>query len=96
MSVRLTVQFTIGAGKADEFEAMMRGGTAGVKAGDPGCEMYDLFKSVDDDTRYVLIESWATQADLDAHGTSEAMKGMAGIRDFLDGKTVMHRYEDEE
>lgn len=93
MSVRLTVQFEIQPGKAKEFEAFMAGATAKVRADDPGCEQYHLFKSVDADTRYVLVESWATAADLDAHGKSPAMAGMADLRDFLNGRPTLHRYE---
>ena len=61
MSIRLTVQLTIQPGKNSEFESAAAGATALVKANDKGCEMYDLFRSVDDDTRYVMVESWATE-----------------------------------
>jgi quinol monooxygenase YgiN len=94
MSIRLTVQLPIQAGKASEFEAAAGPALARVKAEDKGCEMYDLFKSVDDDERYVLVESWTSQADLDAHMKSPAMgdigKAMAG---FVAGAPVMHTYE---
>lgn len=93
MSIGLTVEFTVGEGKAEAFEQFMAGATAKVKAEDAGCNNYDLFKSVDDDTRYLLFENWATQEDLDAHGTSEAMKGMAGIREFTTARPVLHRYD---
>ncbi len=94
MSLRLTVQLTIQPGKNEEFEAVAGAAIAQVKAEDSGCEMYDLFKSVDDDTRYALIESWASQADIDAHGKSEAMTAMQKIGEFMVGGPIMHRYED--
>ena len=72
MSIRLTVQFNLQEGKASEFEAAAGAAASKVRAEDEGCEMYDLFKSVDDDTRYVLVEAWATKEDLDAHGSSPA------------------------
>ena len=53
-----------------------------------------LFKSVDDDTRYVLVEAWATKEDLDAHGTSPGMAEMQKIGGLLAGRPTMHRYED--
>jgi quinol monooxygenase YgiN len=95
MSIRLTVQLTVQEGKADEFEAAAAPALARVRAEDSGCEMYDLFRSVDDDTRFVMIESWASEADLAAHGTSAAM-GEVGkaLGAFIGGPPVMHKYED--
>ena len=93
MAIGLTVEFTVGEGKAEGFEAFMAGATAKVKAEDAGCNMYDLFRSVDDDTRYLLLESWASEEDLTAHGSSEAMQGMAGIREFTTARPVLHRYD---
>ncbi len=76
MSIRLTVQLNVQKGKSSEFEAAAGGAASTVRAEDKGCEMYDLFKSVDDDTRYVLVEAWATKEDLEAHGTSPGMAEM--------------------
>lgn len=94
MSIRLTVQLPIKDGKADEFEAVAGPALARVKAEDSGCEMYDLFRSVDDDTRFVMVESWATEADLEAHKTTAAMKEIVkAFGAFLAGAPVMHQYE---
>lgn len=93
MAIGLTVEFSVAEGKAEAFEAFMAGATAKVKAEDAGCNNYDLFRSVDDETRYLLFENWATQEDLEAHGTSEAMQGMAGIREFTTARPVLLRYE---
>ena len=93
MAIGLTVEFTVAEGKAEAFEAFMAGATAKVKAEDAGCNLYDLFRSVDDDTRYLLLESWATEEDIEAHGKSEAMQGMAGIREFTTARPALHRYD---
>ena len=58
MAIGLTVEFTIGEGQNDAFEAFMAGATAKVKAEDSGCNNYDLFRSVEDDTKYLLFENW--------------------------------------
>ena len=94
MSIRLTVQLPIKPGEAEAFEKAAGPALARVRAEDQGCEMYDLFKSCDDDTRYVMVESWATEADLEAHKTSAAM-GEVGkaIGGFIAGAPVMHQYE---
>lgn len=93
MAKGLTVEFTIAEGKNEAFEAFMAGATAKVKAEDAGCNNYDLFRCVEDDTRYILFENWATEEDLTAHGTSAAMAGMAGIREFTTARPVLHRYD---
>ncbi len=95
MSIRLTVQLPIKPGQAAEFEAAAGPALARVKAEDKGCEMYDLFKSVDDETRYVMVESWASEADLEAHKTSPAMGDVGkAIGGFIAGPPVLHQYED--
>lgn len=94
MSHRLTVELNIKPGTAADFEAAAGAAIARVKAEDAGCEMYDLFKYVGSDTRYALIESWASKEELDAHGKSPAMGEMAKIGPYLAGPPVMHRYQD--
>ena len=95
MSIRLTVQLPIKEGEADAFEASAGPALARVRAEDTGCEMYDLFKSCDDPTRFVLVESWATAENLDAHMTSAAMGDVGkALGGFVAGEPVMHKYED--
>lgn len=94
MSKRLTVHLSIQPGKANDFKAAASAAISRVKAEDKGCESYDLFQNVDDDTRFVMVESWASAEDLAAHGKSPAMAEMAKIGPFLAGAPVMHRYED--
>jgi len=95
MSIRLTVQLPIKEGEAAAFEAAAGPALARVRAEDKGCEMYDLFKSCDDDTRYVMVESWASEADLEAHKTSAAMGDVGkAIGGFIGGAPAMHQYED--
>ena len=95
MSIRLTVQLPVKPDQADAFEAAAAPALARVKAEDKGCEMYDLFRSVDDDTRFVMVESWESAADLDAHMTSAAMGDVGkALTGFIAGAPVMHKYED--
>ena len=95
MSIRLTVQLPIKPGQASEFEVAAAPALARVKAEDKGCEMYDLFKSVDDEERYVMVESWVSQADLDAHMKSPAMGDVGkALGGFVAGAPLIHKYED--
>ena len=93
MAIRLTVQMQIQPCKAEEFEAIAGSAAKRVRAEDKGCEMYDLFRSLDDPNRYVLIESWSTQADLDAHGRSPGVADMRKVGPLLTATPVLHRYE---
>ncbi len=93
MAIRLTVQMQIQPGKAQEFEAIAGAAAQRVRAEDKGCEMYHLFRSIDDDTRYVLVEAWTTAEDLAAHGTSAGMGDMRKIAPLMAARPVMHRYE---
>ena len=94
MSKRITVQMQVQPGQSAAFEAFMAEATARVRAEDAGCELYDLFRSVDDESRFVLVESWATAEDLEAHGSSPAIEQVRGMREYLAGPSVVHRYED--
>jgi quinol monooxygenase YgiN len=94
MSIRLTVQLSVKAGKAAEFKAAAKPALARVKREDSGCEMYDLFQNIDDESRFVLVESWASQADLDAHMKSPTMGDVGkAMGAFVGGAPVMHKYE---
>lgn len=93
MSIRLTVELTINEGKSDEFEKKAMAAMAKVRSEDKGCEMYELFRSCDDDSRFAIVESWASQEDLDAHGKSPAMKVVGeAFAGMLASRPVMHQY----
>ena len=93
MSIRLTVHVKIKEGTNADFEAAAAEAMTQVRAEDAGCEQYELFKSVDDPTRYAIIESWLDAEALKAHGKSAGMAKMAGIGPFLAGAPIMHQYE---
>jgi len=94
MAIRLTVQLKIKPGTQADFEAAAGAAIARVKAEDAGCQMYDLFKSVEDDTCYAMIEAWENSENLAAHGKSPAMAEMGKIGPFLDGAPTMNQYTD--
>lgn len=61
-------------GKQADFEAVFNDLSAKVKANEPGCILYQLFKDKKSATTYVVMENYASQADLDAHGQTEYFK----------------------
>lgn len=38
---------------------------------DAGCKQYDLLSSVEDEGSLVIVETWASQQDLDVHSAAE-------------------------
>ena len=94
MSTRLTVLFEVKEDESGAFEQLAALATARVKAEDKGCEAYDLYRSVDDDSRYVLVEAWTTAQNLEAHGSSPAVAEMRKTRPLLASDPQLYRYED--
>ena len=58
-------------GKADEFEQVGKDLMAKVKANEPGCMTYQMYKSRTEDNTYVMMEQYASEDDYKAHGKSE-------------------------
>ena len=93
MSIKLYVEFVAKPGKGDDLAKIFAAVSPQVRAGDAGCEGYELYRSTESPEKFYMIESWASAADLEAHGKSPAMAGLAGMRDLLAGAPVMNRYE---
>ncbi len=69
--IGVTATLTVQDGKQAEFETAAKDLMAKVKANEPGCLTYQLYKSKKDGTEYVFLEQYADQAALDAHGKTE-------------------------
>ena len=94
MSIKLAVQMQVKDGKSAEFESVAQPAAAKVRAEDKGCEQYHLYRSLDEPTRFVLLESWSTAEDLAAHRTSAGMVEMQKIGPLLAGRPSMIRVEE--
>jgi quinol monooxygenase YgiN len=81
MAIRHVVTIQVAPGKEAEFAAVFRPLQVSALQ-EPGCEQYELFQSVDDPARMVLLERWASQALLDQHMLTEHT-GNAGAIDAL-------------
>jgi quinol monooxygenase YgiN len=93
MAIGITVKFEIKPGTSEQFEAGFKKAAAAVKTQDQGCEMYDLFKSVDSPTRYVMVERWTTAELLAAHMKSPTMAGMAALAPHFAGAPSLAKYD---
>ena len=69
--IGVIAKLKIQEGKTEEFEAAGRDLMAKVKANEPGCLTYQLYKSDKDENTYIFMEQYASQSDLDAHGKTD-------------------------
>ena len=93
MAIGITLRFEIKPGANQQFEAGFRKAAATVKEQDPGCELYDLYKSIDSPTSYVMVERWTTQELLDKHMKSPTMAGMAALGPHFAGAPAFSKYD---
>jgi len=66
MAVRLVVTFHAAPVKGTELAQAMKA-RCEVSRQDAGCEQFEVFQSVFDPDKLVLLELWKDQAALDAH-----------------------------
>jgi quinol monooxygenase YgiN len=71
MAIGVVATIKIQAGKNAEFEAVAKELMAAVRANEPGNKFYSFCKSRTDETTYVVMELYADQAALEAHGKSD-------------------------
>ncbi len=57
--------------KAAEFEAAANDLIAKVRANEPGCLLYELFKSQSEEGVYIFMEKYENAAAIAAHGKTE-------------------------
>jgi quinol monooxygenase YgiN len=66
MAIRLVVTITAAQGKGSELAQGFRARCAEVTK-EPGCEQFEVFQSVVNPDKLVILERWDDQAALDAH-----------------------------
>jgi len=71
MAVGVVATLKVAEGKNADFEAVFRDLAAQVKANEPGNQLYRVFRSKSDPQTYVVMEIYADQAALEAHGKSD-------------------------
>jgi quinol monooxygenase YgiN len=71
MAVRLVVTFHAAPGKGAELAQAMNA-RCEVSRRDAGCEQFEVFQSVSDPQKLILVELWKDQAALDAHAKLQA------------------------
>jgi quinol monooxygenase YgiN len=66
MAIRHVVTIQVAPGKAADFASAF-GALQAIVQQEQGCEQYELFRSLDDPDKLVLLERWASQALLGKH-----------------------------
>jgi quinol monooxygenase YgiN len=74
MAIGVVATLKVAEGENSEFESVFRELAAQVKANEPGNKLYQVFKSKADTQTYVVMEIYADQAALEAHGKSDHFK----------------------
>jgi quinol monooxygenase YgiN len=78
MAIRHVVTIRAAAGKAADFADAFKALQA-VALQEEGCEQYELFQSLDDPDKLVILERWASQELLEKHMEAERSRNSSLI-----------------
>lgn len=82
LGVLATIKIKSGTNK--KFEDAMRRMSEAVTDNEDGNYYYDIYR--DDDVTYIVMEKYASQEDIDAHGKSDHMRSIgAEMGQFMAG-----------
>ena len=73
--IGIVVTLEVQDGKQADFEAVFKELMAQVKANEPDCIWYQLFKSKTSATTYTMLEQYTSAEALDAHGKTDHFLG---------------------
>jgi quinol monooxygenase YgiN len=68
----------VAPGRADDFASAFTGMQATARK-EEGCEQYELFQSLDEPEKLVLLERWASQELLDKHMEAERTRNRSAV-----------------
>ncbi len=72
--VRLNVSMIVETGEAAKHLEEKAIELVAASLRDKGCISYDLYKSKTNDDRYMIVETWESKEDLEAHKNTEHFK----------------------
>lgn len=78
MTIRHIVTIQVAPGRAEGF-ARAFGAVQAIVQQEEGCEQYELFQSLDDPEKVVLLERWASQELLDKHMEAERTRNRSAV-----------------
>jgi len=78
MAVRHVITIQVAPGKAADFASAFKAVQA-IAQREEGCEQYELFQSLNDPDKVVLLERWASQELLDRHMAAERTRNPSPV-----------------
>jgi quinol monooxygenase YgiN len=78
MAIRHVVTIQVAPGKTADFASAFKALQA-IAQQEEGCEQYELFQSLDDPDKVVLLERWASQELLDKHMAAERTRNRSAV-----------------
>lgn len=78
MAIRHVVTIQVSPGKVADFASAFRA-LQEIAHQEEGCEQYELFQSLDDPGRLVLLERWTNKELLDKHMMAERTRNAAPV-----------------
>jgi quinol monooxygenase YgiN len=78
MAIRHVVTIQVAPGRAGDLASAFKVLQA-IAQQEEGCEQYELFQSLDDPDKVVLLERWASQTLLDKHMEAERTRNASAI-----------------
>jgi quinol monooxygenase YgiN len=78
MAIRHVVTIQVTPGRAGDLASAFKVLQA-IAQQEEGCEQYELFQSLDDPDKVVLLERWASQTLLDKHMEAERTRNASAI-----------------
>ena len=90
MTIGIVATLKVKAGKESEFEGVFTELQGHVAKGEPGCLLYEVFKSRSQPSTYIVMEKYKDQAALDAHRSTPHMAAAGPkLGATLDGRPVI-------
>ncbi|MFZ4122436.1 MAG: putative quinol monooxygenase [Caulobacterales bacterium] len=92
--IGLIATLPVKPGMGADLEAAFAGLAAAVRSEEPGCSLYTLVKTQDPELTYVVMELYASDEALAAHGKGEQFRAAAqAMGPCLAGRPIVKRYE---
>lgn len=92
--IGIVAKLKIADGKTEEFEQIGKDLMAKVKANEPGCLTYQLYKSQTEDNTYIFMEQYSSGDALKEHGQTEYFKAAgAKMGGCLAGRPEIERFD---
>ena len=97
MAITVNIYYTGENGNARKFaEEMEQSGTVAAIRAEKGNKRYEYFYPKNDPETVLLIDSWESQADIDAHHKTPMMETIAKLREKYDLHMKLERFIEDE